>query len=164
MNLSQNGQHPITCAALFLTDKVNQSLFVMERLVKTGLTQQQIANGEKCYCIPGGKVDWHENAKNAIIRESKEEIGIDIDIRNVKFTGLYSDDSWKHINTHCITLYFHCDIKDLTSSNKPVIMEPDKMSNPQWIPYTRILNNEIKLFCDCQDIFNKYYKMEYGLL
>ena len=35
------------------------------------------------YCLPGGHVEAHEEIRKALIREIKEEIGIDVDIQNL---------------------------------------------------------------------------------
>ena len=36
------------------------------------------------YCLPGGHVEAHEEIRKALIREIKEEIGIDVDIQNLE--------------------------------------------------------------------------------
>ena len=42
--------------------------------------------GEESYCLPGGYVEIGENSEKAIIRELKEETGIDFEI--IKFGGI----------------------------------------------------------------------------
>ena len=42
-------------------------------------------NNNKFYCLPGGHVELMENTKDAIIREFKEETGIDTSIENLLF-------------------------------------------------------------------------------
>ena len=37
------------------------------------------------YCLPGWHVEAHEEIREALIREAKEEIGIDIDMQDIKF-------------------------------------------------------------------------------
>ena len=150
MNLSKNGEHPIGCVALFLFNKKNE-MFVMERFKKTGFTDAEKAAGKKMLCLPGGKIDWHENPEEAIIRETKEEIGVQLQESDVKFTGFYSSDSWKHINVHTLTLYFAANIPDDQTVQIPKD-EQDKMGNPQWID----MFNMPSLFCDCDKVLAKY--------
>lgn len=37
------------------------------------------------YALPGGHVEANEEIRNALIREAKEEIGIDLDIQDINF-------------------------------------------------------------------------------
>lgn len=37
------------------------------------------------YCLPGGHLEMNEEIREALIREAKEEIGIDININDIEF-------------------------------------------------------------------------------
>jgi ADP-ribose pyrophosphatase YjhB (NUDIX family) len=140
MKMSQNGENPITCVALFLFNTEGK-LFVMERLYNTGL----LDDTKTIHCIPGGKIDWLETAHKAVVRETREEIGIDISCENVEFTGQYTNDRWPHINTHCVTLYFKC---NLTREIEPILKESDKHKNGKWISVDEVP----ELFCACHKL------------
>jgi 8-oxo-dGTP pyrophosphatase MutT (NUDIX family) len=150
MNLSKNGHHPIGCVALFLFNE-NRELFIMERLVKTGFTDEEKAAGKKMLCIAGGKIDWGEQPVEAMVRETKEEIGIDLDSKNVAPTGLFSSDFWPHINVHTLTLYFAARLPEGQTPEIP-LGEQKKMGNPQWVD----MFNPPKLFCNCHLTLKKY--------
>tara|TARA_E500000178_G_C17017483_1_gene753755 strand:+ start:1122 stop:1574 length:453 start_codon:yes stop_codon:yes gene_type:complete len=43
------------------------------------------------YYTPGGRVNKNETLNNAIIRKSKEELGIDIEINNLQYCGMMEE-------------------------------------------------------------------------
>jgi 8-oxo-dGTP diphosphatase/(d)CTP diphosphatase len=47
------------------------------------LKRKNAKNANNMWCLPGGRINTHENAEKAIIREVKEETNLDL--KNIKF-------------------------------------------------------------------------------
>lgn len=63
-------------------------------LIKDGKVLAVQLSGETNYSVPGGHIDLGENAKTALKRELKEEVGIDSDINSYEYykTDCQSED------------------------------------------------------------------------
>lgn len=61
------------------------------------------------FAFPGGHVQFGEEAKDALIREIKEELGLDIEVLNLRWV---EENFWKwhETPTHQIALYFDANI------------------------------------------------------
>ena len=87
---------------------------------------QKAKNERGCWDLPGGGVDFNEKRSDAIIREVKEEMGIDIDVVAEMQTidHLIEDEG-----QHWITTTFIARVKD---GQQPKIMEPEKCDGLDW--------------------------------
>lgn len=106
----------VGCGAVILNEK-NKVL-----LIKRG------AGCRNCvgyWAIPGGCIDRFETAEDAVVREIKEEIGVDIEI--IKLLSV-TNDFIKEENEHWITPQFLCRIIKGTPSN----CEPNKHDEIRW--------------------------------
>jgi len=86
---------PIATVAAIITSKGINT----ERIL---LTRRKVEPFKEMWCLPGGHIDKNEMAKDAIIREVKEEIGIDLE---PSFFG-YFDEIIPEKNIHAIVLVF----------------------------------------------------------
>lgn len=113
------------------------------------------------YSLPAGHVDEGETFQQCAVRETKEEIGIDLDINDLKFVHAMhrlSDPEWKNLR-YRIDMFFVIE----KWKGEPKIMEPDKSDDLSWfdldnlpenvIPYVRHAINCIK---------NKIFYSEFG--
>lgn len=66
------------------------------------LTRRNIEPFRDCWCLPGGHIDLNEPAAAAVVREVKEETGLDFDAR---FCG-YFDEIITERNIHAVVLVF----------------------------------------------------------
>lgn len=46
-----------------------------------------VTNMDNSYNLPGGRVEAHEDLKDALIRELKEELGINITTKEIQYIG-----------------------------------------------------------------------------
>lgn len=91
------------------------------------------------WSIPGGKIEAFEYATDAAIRETKEEVGVDITILKLFST---TETINKENNEHWISLiYASFPIEDELPYNK----EPDKIEEVKWFSLDE-LPNEIACF------------------
>lgn len=55
------------------------------------------------WALPGGFVEWGETVESAVVREAKEETGLEVDI--IKLVGVYSDPK-RDPRGHTVTLCY----------------------------------------------------------
>ncbi|MDO8642020.1 MAG: NUDIX domain-containing protein [Candidatus Woesearchaeota archaeon] len=77
------------------------------------------------WAIPGGCIDRFETAEDAVKREIKEEIGVDIELLQLLSV---TNDFIQEENEHWITPQFLCKIV----AGTPTICEPKKCDELQW--------------------------------
>jgi 8-oxo-dGTP diphosphatase len=66
------------------------------------LTRRNIPPFRGQWCLPGGHIERHEPAREAIIREVKEEVGLDFDARFFA----YFDEIIPELDIHAVVLAF----------------------------------------------------------
>lgn len=74
-------------------------------LIKENKVLLQQADGDPAYAIPGGHVNFGELCQDALIREFKEEAGIDITVERMLWIGEIFF-PWADKDCHQICLYF----------------------------------------------------------
>jgi len=106
----------VGCGALILNDK-NETL-----LVKRGVNSKNEAG---VWSKPGGAVEFGEKVEDAVKREIKEELGVDIEL--TKFLG-FTNHIIKSENQHWVTFNYLAKITE----GEPKIMEPEKIAEIKW--------------------------------
>lgn len=84
------------------------------------------SHGAGTWSFPGGHVDGIENPEESVIRELKEETGIEIEGSLNKLGFVLSEFSPEK---RYITLYFGYDVGECLI---PTLMEPDKCAEWKW--------------------------------
>jgi 8-oxo-dGTP diphosphatase len=116
-------------AVLLLLIKDNKVL--LQRRFKTGY-----ADG--WYNLVSGHVDNREFAKQALVREAKEEAGIDVEPENLKFMHIQQLVPCPG-EKEFVYLYFECK----KWKGEPKIMEPEKHDDLSWFPLNELPVNTI---------------------
>lgn len=104
----------------------------------TVLLGQRIGkHGDGEWALPGGKPEPRESPIDAVIRETEEEIGIEVS--KVRPLPVWTYDKFPDHDLHFVTLYFVCEVYD-----DPKLMEPDKCAGWEWF---RVRDLPEPLFC-----------------
>ncbi len=89
--------------------------------------QQTPRNGGG-FTFPGGKIEGEEFAKEALVRETFEEVGIVVSVKNLILIHV----THRKIDSVVeIIFFFHC---QQDWSGTPTVKEPEKFSNAVWLP------------------------------
>ena len=98
-------------------------------IVKKGgnvlLLKRKNAHGEGTWCLPGGHMEYGETPEQTAIRETKEEVNLEIS--NAKVVGI-TNDFMPEYEKHYITIFVEAEFDDETTK----IAEPDKISEMGW--------------------------------
>ncbi len=124
-------QNPHSATAVIITNKRNQYLLI----------RREVEPRKGDWDLPGGFVNWGESPETAIIREIKEELGVDLHITKT----LGSDHDWylfDELNTSVNTVIFQGTISGTIVPNKEI-------SSLHWLdkealPTTDISFNSIR--------------------
>jgi 8-oxo-dGTP diphosphatase len=103
---------PIVKAAIFQDGK----LLIVQRA-----KNEKVAGGT--WECPGGKVEFGEDLETALIREVKEETGLNIDVIRILYASVYNSDPKKQFII--LTYLSSCDDHTVTLSNEHM--------NFQWV-------------------------------
>ena len=103
-----------------------------------------------CWALPGGFVDYGENVENALMREMKEEISIDVNIKAL--LGVWSEPD-RDPRGHTVSIVYIADFKGDINEIKASDDAKD----------IKITNNplEFELAFDHARIIGDYYKRQW---
>lgn len=89
------------------------------------------------YGLVGGWMEWNETVQDAVKREVKEEIGVEIEI--IKFLGKYFDKLGRHPTKTSIALPHLCKI----TSGTPTPNQPEEVKEVKWLSPSEIKNIDL---------------------
>lgn len=82
------------------------------------------------WAFPGGIQKEGETEEDAVVRESKEEVGLDVEVVGNKLF------EWKHPKTLVQTSYFHC--RQTNTTQNADIGEPYEIEELEWVSSTEV--------------------------
>ncbi|MCL5970669.1 MAG: NUDIX hydrolase [Patescibacteria group bacterium] len=101
------------------------------------------------WALPGGYIDWDENVEQAVVREVKEETGVDTSVR--RMVGVYSDpDRNDPFGYQNICIPFVLELKNFT-----LIPQEKEVKEVKWFD----LDNLPELAFDHGQIVEDYKKI-----
>jgi mutator protein MutT len=112
----------VGCGALIINEKEEALL-----LKRGGATR----NNAGYWSQPGGTVEFGETVDEAIIREIKEELNVDIEL--IRYLN-YTDHIIPHEKQHWVAIAYLAKIVGGELKN----MEPDKHEEIKWFPITEM--------------------------
>ena len=86
------------------------------------------------YSLPGGRIEQYEYAKDSLIRETNEEIGIRVRANDLELAHVLHK---KTTNGQRITLYFKAERWE----GDVRVLEPEKFVKATWFPLTSVPTN-----------------------
>ena len=106
-------------------------------LVKDGKILVQKRKGSKLwpgyYALPAGHVDSDENQYDALVREAQEELGIELDIKNIINSYVVLRRNYFKIDGKKLEPYIDYYFEFKKYKGTPKIMEKDKCDELIWV-------------------------------
>jgi 8-oxo-dGTP diphosphatase len=119
--------------------------------------QQTPRNGDG-FTLPGGKIEGEEFAKEALVRETFEEVGVVIATKSLKLVHVTHRRMDSVVE---IIFFFHC---CSNWSGEPTVKEPEKFQNVVWLPMdepplklTNVLTHSLEAWKEGK-LFSQYPK------
>jgi 8-oxo-dGTP diphosphatase len=114
-------------------------------LIRVLLTRRGIPPYRGKWCLPGGHIEKYETARSAIIREVKEEVGVDFD---ASFFG-YFDEIIPEDNIHAVVLIFDGEFRGNPAA------QTREVSEIKWFSFEKI--RSLQLAFQHNSILEKYF-------
>jgi 8-oxo-dGTP diphosphatase len=99
---------------------------------KVLLGKRKNSHGAGEWCFAGGHLEFNETWEECAEREIAEEIGINV--KNVHFSGVVTNDFFKEEDKHYITLYMICDY----DTGDVKVLEPEKSECWEWFSWDNL--------------------------
>jgi len=116
---------------------------------------------QKCwdgYDFPGGGIDLGEPTKEALVREVKEETGMDVSVGEIVFcNNSFFKLPYKDNFVHSIHMYYKCEVTGGELSTEFFDVQEKKYADmPEWVSLSEIGN--IKMYCstDVSEVLKGY--------
>lgn len=108
------------------------------------------AKSKNAFYMPGGKKEQGEDEETALVREIKEEIGVDIDKKTIKFVGIfeaqaYSKEEGVKVRINCYTASHKGKIRPLMEIAETAYFTSSEYGKKEeTAPAVRLIFNALK--------------------
>lgn len=104
--------------------------------------------------LPGGFIDPNENAENALCREVREELGLEIQSSDLQYVTTQPNNYlYKNVPYRTMDIFYECRL-DISQVG---VVAKDEIASLKWIPISEIDLNEIG-FVSVRKIISEFYK------
>jgi ADP-ribose pyrophosphatase len=134
----------VGCGALIINNK--DEVLLLKRTSKT-------RNSAGFWAKPGGTVEFGEKVEDAVVREIKEELGVDIKI--IKFLG-FTDGYKKIEGQHWIAFNYLAQIIKGEVKN----LEPEKHEEVKWFSVRHLPGNTVQNTTESVSEYLKLVKLK----
>lgn len=93
--------------------------------------------------FPGGKIEPNESKEDALIREIKEELELDIKISSFLTTVEYDYPNF-HLTMHCYICHINGGVLHLNAHNDSKWSNINDLKNVTWVPADLLVIEELK--------------------
>lgn len=116
---------------------------IMKKENKIFITRRASGDFADMWEFPGGKIEKLESREEALIREIKEELELDIDVLEFLTTIEY-DYSNFHLTMHCFICKILGGKLNLNAHNDSKWITLDELDEPEWVPADILVVEAIK--------------------
>lgn len=106
-------------------------------------TQRGYGEFKGLWEFPGGKIEKGETQEEALKREIKEELNVDIDIDKFLCTVEYDYPTF-HLTMHCHICHIACGNIILTEHLDARWLDKDKLNEVNWLPADILVVDKVK--------------------
>lgn len=99
--------------------------------------------------VPGGKVEFDENVRDTLVREMKEELGVEVEIQESLGFGQDWEVHVKKGKCSRLILYFLCSIK-----SGEINVDPDEALDHRWVTLDEM--KQLELEGALNDLFTNF--------
>ncbi|WP_454055306.1 (deoxy)nucleoside triphosphate pyrophosphohydrolase [Clostridium sp. Marseille-Q7071] len=107
------------------------------------ITRRGYGNFVDMWEFPGGKIESGESQEEALIREIKEELELDINISDFLTTIDYDYPNF-HLTMHCFTCQISGGELNLNVHNDAKWITFDELDNQKWVPADILVIDALK--------------------
>ena len=141
----------------YMAQEIQEQLFVGEVAQKAVITKDGKVLlsrdvGMTNWDSPGGRLHFGEESKAGLIREVQEEIGVDVEIGEPFYTGVFTPTNPNKSTRPRFLVAYHATLKD---PSQPFVLAPDEIEEVRWVGKDEIAS--MPMWDDYKEMFKHYF-------